>query len=82
MQNGRQYGVCGKGGRVTCRSCAERRRRLLLERQRKKEEGRKVQAAALGAVLAVTDVAGKALGIKGEDDGRDNGSTEQDRRGA
>lgn len=66
---------------MTCRSCAERRRRLLLERQRKKEEGRKVQAAALGAVMAVTEVAGKALGIKGEDDGRDSNGTEQDSGG-
>ena len=84
MQDGREYGVRGKGGRVTCRSCAERRRRLLLERQRKKEEGRKVQAAALGAVLVVTEVAGKALGIKGEDDdgqvSEDPGSSERARR--
>ena len=65
---------------MTCRSCAERRRRILLERQRKKEEGRKVQAAALGAVLAVTEAAGKVLGIEGEEDGRkDHRSTEPDR---
>ena len=65
---------------MTCRSCAERRRKLQREKMRKAEEGRKVQAAALGAVLAVTEAAGKALGIKGERDGReDHRSTEPDR---
>ena len=65
---------------MTCRSCAERRRKLQREKLRKAEEGRKVQAAALGAVLAVTEAAGKVLGIEGEEDGRkDHRSTEPDR---
>jgi len=39
---------------------------LAEKRRKKQEQGKPVQAAALGAVLAVTEVAGKALGIHGE----------------
>lgn len=44
------------------------------KRRKKQEQGKKVQAAAIGAVLAVTDVAGKALGIRDEvgDERREN----------
>ena len=38
------------------------------KRRKKQEQGKPVQAAALGAVLAVTEAAGKALGIHGEAD--------------
>jgi hypothetical protein len=49
-----------------CKAC-ERRRKALAEKCRKKQEqGKPVQAAALGAVLAVSEAAGKALGIHGE----------------
>ena len=61
---------------MTCRSCAERRRKLQRERLRKAEEGRKVQAAALGAVLAVTEVAGKILGVEDERNERDRQDSE------
>jgi hypothetical protein len=57
-----------------CKAC-ERRRKALAEKRRKKQEhGKPVQAAALGAVLAVTEAAGKALGIHGEvdDERREN----------
>jgi len=57
-----------------CKAC-ERRRKALAEKRRKKQvQGKPVQAAALGAVLAVTEVAGKALGIHGEvdDERREN----------
>jgi len=41
-------------------------------RDKKAAKGKKVQAAALGAVLAVTEAAGKALGIHGEvEDGQE-----------
>ena len=36
------------------------------KRRKKQEQGKPVQAAALGAVLAVTEAAGKALGVHGE----------------
>ena len=61
---------------MTCRSCAERRRKLQREKLRKAEEGRKVQAAALGAVLAVTEVAGKILGVEDERNERDRQDSE------
>lgn len=38
------------------------------KRRKKQEQGKSVQAAALGAVLAVTEASGKALGIHGEVD--------------
>ena len=49
-----------------CKAC-ERRRKALAERRAKaKARGRKVEAAAIGAVLAASEAAGKALGIHGE----------------
>ena len=38
------------------------------KRRKKQEQGKPVQAAALGAVLAVSEAAGRALGIHGEAD--------------
>ena len=43
------------------------------KRRKKQEQGKPVQAAALGAVLAVTEAAGKALGIHGEVEGGGSG---------
>lgn len=51
---------------MTCRSCAERRKRMRERLAKKKAKGQVVQAAAIGAVLAVTEVAGKVIGIHGE----------------
>jgi hypothetical protein len=48
---------------MTCRTCAERRKRLQAKRLEKKQANKPMQAAAIGAVLAVTEAAGKALGI-------------------
>ena len=49
-----------------CKAC-ERRRKALAEKLRKKQaQGKQVQAAAIGAVLAVTEAVGKAIGINGE----------------
>ncbi len=57
-----------------CKACERRRKALAEKRRKKQEQGKPVQAAALGAVLAVTEVAGKALGIHGEagDERREN----------
>lgn len=57
---------------MTCSGCAKRRAKLQALRDRKKQKGQQTQAAALGAVLAVTDTAAKVLGIKGEDSGRED----------
>lgn len=56
---------------MACKPCAARRKAMQAKRQKKLAESKPVQAAAIGAVLAVTEVAGKALGIHGEveDDG-------------
>lgn len=57
---------------MACKPCAARRKALQAKRQKKLAESKPVQAAAIGAVLAVTGAAGKALGIHGEvEDGRD-----------
>ena len=49
-----------------CKACERRRKALAEKRRQKQEQGKPVQAAALGAVLAVSEAAGKALGINGE----------------
>lgn len=49
-----------------CSACAKRRRALQDKIKKKKAKGQAVQAAAIGAVLAVTQAAGKAMGIHGE----------------
>ena len=55
-----------------CKACERRRKALAEKRRQKQAQGKPVQAAALGAVLAVTEVAGKALGIQGEvEDGQE-----------
>lgn len=64
---------------MACRPCARRRKALEAKRQQKEAEEKMAQAAAIGAVLTVTEVAGKMLGITGEaDDGQGSDSgTEQ-----
>ncbi len=54
--------------------CKERRASLLAARERKKAQRKGLQAAALGAVLAVTDAAAKVVGI-------DNGEVKSEREG-
>lgn len=50
-----------------CKAC-ERRRKALAEKRRKKQaQGKQVQAAAIGAALAVTEAVGKAIGIEAGD---------------
>lgn len=49
-----------------CSACAKRRKALLAKRKQKQAQGKPIQAAALGAVLAVSEAAGKVMGIHGE----------------
>lgn len=62
-----------------CSACERRRKRLQEMKNKKAAKGKKVQAAALGAVLVVSEAAGKAIhGEVGDGTGVDRG-TEQDR---
>lgn len=61
---------------MTCKPCAARRKALASRKKQKQAEGKSVQAAAIRAVLVMTEVAGKALGIHGEVE--DGGGTKQD----
>lgn len=63
-------------GTRTCNKCAQRRKKLEAFRAKRKAQGKPLQAAAVGAVLAVTEVVGQTLGIHGEvedDTGNDEG---------
>lgn len=62
-----------------CSACAERRRKLKEKLAEKKARKQGVQAAAITAVLAITEVAGKAIGIKGEEDERDTQASDTTR---
>jgi hypothetical protein len=53
---------------MACKSCAERRKKLQAIRDAKKLKRQGVQAAAIGAVLVVSEAAGMVLGINGEED--------------
>jgi hypothetical protein len=49
-----------------CKECERRRKALAEKRRKKQEQGKPVQAAALGAVLAVSEAAGKAIDISAD----------------
>ena len=52
------------------------------KRRKKQEQGKPVQAAALGAVLAVTEAVGQTLGIHGEvEDGQERTQSEDPETG-
>lgn len=51
---------------MACSPCARRRKALLAKQKQKQAQGKPLQAAALGAVLAVSEGAGKVMGIHGE----------------
>lgn len=51
---------------MACSPCARRRKALLAKQKQKQAQGKPLQAAALGAVLAVSEAAGKVMGIHGE----------------
>ena len=47
------------------------------KRRKKQEQGKPVQAAALGAVLAVSEAVGQTLGIHGEVEDERDGQEDQ-----
>ena len=53
-------------GTRICSKCAKRRKKIEALRAKRKAQGKPVQAAALGAVLAVSEAVGQTLGIHGE----------------
>lgn len=55
-------------GTRPCSRCAKRRKAIEARKALLKSRGKKVQAATLGAVLAVTEAAGKIIGITGEEE--------------
>jgi hypothetical protein len=59
---------------MTCSACAKRRKALEAKRKEKQAQGKQIQATALGAVLAVSQTVGKAIGQQGEQDERGTGS--------
>lgn len=60
---------------MACKACEKRRAKLQALKEKKAAKGQQLQAAALGAVLAVTQAAGKAIGITGEE--TENEASEQ-----
>ena len=67
---------------MACTPCARRRKAAQKAREKKAAEGKKLQAAAIGAALAVTEAVGKAIGIHGEVEDGDLGRTGQGNPGA
>lgn len=51
-----------------CSACAKRRKALLALKAKQKERGQVIRAAMTGAVVTVSEAAGKAIGITGEDE--------------
>lgn len=62
-------------GTRICNQCAKRRKAMEARKALLKNRGKKVQAATLGAVLAVTETVGNVFGITGEE-----GEHERERR--
>jgi hypothetical protein len=60
---------------VGCSACAKRRKALLALKAKQKERGQVIRAAMTGAVVTVSEAAGKAIGITGEES--DNETSEQ-----
>lgn len=68
---------------MACGPCARRRKALIAKQKQKQAQSKPVQAAALGAVLAVTAAAGKVMGIHGKvEDGQDGRRKSSDDSGA
>lgn len=59
---------------MTCQSCAERRAKWKKKLAEKKAKRQGLQAAGIGAALAITELGGKVLGIS---DGPDSQQDEQ-----
>lgn len=65
--------------RVPCRACQKRRKLLETKLLAKQAKGKKVQAAAIGAVLTTTALVGRLIGEEGENERartEDSGSSE------
>lgn len=59
---------------MACSACAKRRKKLQALKAEKKAKRQGIQAAAIGAVLSVTETVGNAIGIHGEvEDGDGSG---------
>lgn len=54
--------------RVPCRACQKRRKLLEAKLLAKQAKGKKVQAAAIGAVLTTTALVGRLIGEEGENE--------------
>lgn len=52
---------------MACSACAKRRKKLLALKAEKKAKRQGIQAAAIGAVLSVTEAVGNAIGLSGEE---------------
>ena len=63
---------------MACSACAKRRKKLEALKAKKLKSGNRTQAAALGAVLTITEAAGKALGLSEDDSGRGERTAEPD----
>lgn len=69
-------------GTRPCSKCAKRRQKIEALRAKRKAQGKPVQAAALGAVLAVSEAVGQTLGIHGEvENGQDRTQSEDQETG-
>lgn len=64
-----------------CKACEARRRKLAALKAKKQAKNQTVQAAAIGAVLAVSEAVGKAIHGEVEDGTGTLGSVEPDRSG-
>ena len=62
-----------------CSACEKRRRKLEALKAKKKAKNQSVQAAAIGAVLAVSEAVGKAIHGEVEDGTGTDRGPEQDR---
>lgn len=51
-----------------CKACERRRKALAARREKAKARGRKVEAAAIGAVLAASEAAGKVINGEASDE--------------
>lgn len=66
---------------VACSACQRRRKLLLAKLAAKKAKGKRVQAAAIGAVLKTTGLVGKLIGEEDGPDSRPDASGSQEGMG-
>jgi hypothetical protein len=66
---------------MACTPCQQRRKALLEAKRKKKAEGKRLQASAIGAVLAVSAGVGAVFGLNGEDESDGSVQDGRDRQG-